>query len=218
VEIVFDLDGTLIDSVGDLAASASELAMTLGGRPLNQSEVATMVGDGAGLLVRRALSAAGLNPETPNALPRFLEIYARRLLDTTRPYQGVPEALAIASRRARLTVLTNKPQEPTERILDALDLSKYFDAVVGGDGPDGRKPDPRGLRALARGSSAVLLVGDSPVDWQTAQAAGCRFAWARYGFGSVRFDGDHPDTPYVLDRPADLAEVLDRFSAVISGT
>lgn len=217
MELIFDLDGTLIDSVGDLAASASELATTLGGRPLNQSEVATMVGDGAGLLVRRALSAAGLNPETPDALPRFLEIYARRMLDTTTAYPGVPEMLEMASRRARLTVLTNKPLEPTQRILDALELSGYFDAVIGGDGPEGRKPDPRGLHALARGSSAVMLVGDSPVDWQTAQAGGCQFAWARYGFGAVRFDGDHPDTTYVLDGPADLAEAVDRFTAAMSG-
>jgi len=151
-------------------------------------------------------------------LPRFLEIYARRMLETTRPYAGVPEMLMTASTRARLTVLTNKPLEPTERILEALELSGYFDAVVGGDGPEGRKPDPRALRALTRESSAVLLVGDSPVDWQTAQAADCQFAWARYGFGAVRFDGDRPDTPYVLDRPADLAEALDRFSAAMSGT
>jgi phosphoglycolate phosphatase len=218
MELVFDLDGTLIDSVRDLAEAASELATSFGGRPLAQREVAAMVGDGASVLVRRALAAAGLDPNTPEALTRFREIYDRRLLETTVPYDGVPEMLAMASRRGRLTVLTNKPLEPSIRILDALRLSVFFDAVIGGDGPAGRKPDPAGLRALARGSSHVLLVGDSPIDWETAQAAGCSLAWARYGFGSIRFDGDPPDTPFVLDAPADLAGVLDRFTTTIAGT
>jgi phosphoglycolate phosphatase len=217
MEIVFDLDGTLVDSVRDLAEAASELATSFGGRPLAQREVAAMVGDGASVLVKRALSAAGVDPDTPEALTRFRQIYDRRLLDTTVPYDGVPDMLAMASRRARLTVLTNKPLEPSIRILDALRLSAYFEEVIGGDGPAGRKPNPGGLRALARGSTRVLLVGDSPIDWETAQAAGCSLAWARYGFGSVRFDDHPPDTPFVLDAPADLAGVLDRFSAAMSG-
>jgi len=217
VEVIFDLDGTLIDSVGDLAAAASELASSYGGRALHQEEVAKMVGDGASVLVKRALAAAGVDARALDALERFLRIYDRRLLETTVPYPGVPEMLLMAARRARLTVLTNKPIAPSMRILDALGLSRFFDAVIGGDGPEGRKPHPAGLRALARGSRNVLLVGDSPVDWQTAQAAGCSFAWARYGFGAVRFDGGPPDTPYVLDAPADLSAVLDRFTAIHAG-
>jgi phosphoglycolate phosphatase len=217
MEVVFDLDGTLIDSVCDLSTTASELATSLGGRPLDQQEVATMIGDGAGVLVKRALAAAGVDPDTPDAMSRFLAIYDRRLLETTVPYPGVPEMLSMAARRARLTVLTNKPIGPTTRILDGLGLSAFFDAVIGGDGPAGRKPNPAGLRALSRGVAAVLLVGDSPIDWQTAHAAGCSLAWARYGFGAARFDGHPPDTPYVLDTPADLTFVLDRFAAAIAG-
>src|SRR5688500_16141382 len=147
--LVFDLDGTLVDSVGDLAASATELVTSLGGRPLSQDEVGLMVGDGASLLVRRALAAGGVDPETPGALTRFLDIYDRRLLETTVAYTGVEEALLMASRRGRLAVLTNKPQQPSERILEALGLRRYFDAVIGGDGPHGRKPDPTGLNAIA---------------------------------------------------------------------
>ena len=217
MEVVFDLDGTLVDSVRDLAEAASELATSFGGRPLAQHEVAGMVGDGASVLVERALSAAGVDPGTPDALARFREIYDRRLLDTTVPYDGVADMLAMASRRARLTVLTNKPLAPSIQILERLKLSVYFQAVIGGDGPAGRKPNPAGLRALVRGSTRVLLVGDSPIDWETSLAAGCSLAWARYGFGSVRFDGHPPDTPFVLDAPADLAGVLDRFSAMLSG-
>jgi phosphoglycolate phosphatase len=214
--VVFDLDGTLVDSVGDLAASVAEVVTRLGGRVLSQEEVGLMVGDGAGLLVRRALSAGGLDADTPGALEDFLDIYDRRLLDTTIPYTGIEDALAMASRRGSLAVLTNKPQHASERILDALGLRHYFTTVVGGDGPHGRKPDPAGLRAIA-GGDAVLLVGDSPVDWQTTVAAGCAFAWARYGFGAARFDEAVPDTPYVLEQPADLAAVLDRFAAVTTG-
>ncbi len=215
--IVFDLDGTLIDSVGDLASSASDLVTRFGGRALDRTQVGSMVGEGAALLVRRALEAGGVNPETPGALEQFLEIYSHRLLETTTAYAGIPEALQMASRRARLAVVTNKPLEPSQKILDALGLRSYFDAVIGGDGPHGRKPDPRGLLQLADGSRTVLLVGDSPIDWRTAMAAGCGFGWARYGFGAARFDGGSPDTPYVLDRPRDLAAVLDRFSAVMTG-
>ena len=214
--IAFDLDGTLIDSVGDLAASASELVTGLGGRPLSQQEVATMVGEGAGLLVRRALAAAGLEPETPGALAHFLEIYDRRLLDTTVAYDGVADMLLLASRHAQLSVLTNKPLEPSRRILEALGLLSFFDSVVGGDGPLGRKSDAAGLRTVAAGADHVMLVGDSPIDWRTAVAANCDFVWARYGFGAQRFDSA-PDTPYVIDRPQDFASVLDRSRAIRFG-
>lgn len=215
--VVFDLDGTLIDSVGDLSRSASELVTSLGGRALAESEVADMVGDGAALLVKRAFAAAGLDPETPDALARFLQIYDAHLLDTTRAYPGIEHALLLASRRARLAVLTNKPLRPSTRILNALGLSHYFDAVIAGDGPLGRKPDPAGLHSLVAGTDRVLLVGDSPIDAATAAAAGCVFAWARYGFSAARFGESPPETPYLLERPSDLAGVLDRFAAVATG-
>jgi phosphoglycolate phosphatase len=216
--VVFDLDGTLIDSVGDLAGAASELVTVLGGRPLNRSEVAAMVGDGAAALVRRALDASGLTPDTPGALPRFLEIYDRRLLETTVAYPGIPETLALLSRRARLAVLTNKPHAFSVKILEALRLSAAFDRVIGGDGPYPRKPDPGGLRALIGDSPRALLVGDSPIDYATAAAAGCPFVWARYGFGAARFGGAVPETPYLLDRASDLVEVFDRFAAISAGS
>lgn len=215
--IVFDLDGTLVDSVADLCASVSELARRLGGRALSQEEAATMIGEGAPVLVKRALAAAGVDPETPGALAQFLEIYDRRLLERTTPYPGMREVLPILARRARLAVLTNKPLAPSERLLEALGLSAFFDAVVGGDNPYGRKPDPAALRALMDEAGPALLVGDSPIDWKTAEAAGCTFAWARYGFGAVRFGDAKPDTPYVVERPAELPAIVDRFVAVMSG-
>jgi phosphoglycolate phosphatase len=216
ITLVFDLDGTLIDSINDLAASVSELVVGLGGQPLDLDEIAAMVGEGASVLIRRALIAAGLDPETPDALSRFLAIYDRRMLETTTTYEGIEAALELVARRTRMAILTNKPLAPSHRILDALGLAPYFDTVVGGDGPLGRKPDPRGLLSLIEGRPA-LLVGDSPVDAQTAHAAGCGFAWARYGFGAQRFE-DPPETPWVLERPSDLPAVLDRFAAVAGGS
>jgi phosphoglycolate phosphatase len=216
--VIFDLDGTLIDSVTDLSRSVAELVTTLGGRPLAQDEVAAMVGDGAAVLVRRALSAAGVRPDVPNVLETFLGIYNRRLLETTVPYPGIEEVLRTTSRRARMAVLTNKPEGPSRRILDGLGLTVYFEAIFAGDGPHGRKPDPAGLRALARDDRDVMLVGDSPIDWATARAAGCAFAWAKYGFSAARFEGAAPETPYVLDRPIDLIEALDRFAAIRTGS
>jgi phosphoglycolate phosphatase len=216
LHIAFDLDGTLIDSVGDLSASASELVTSLGGRRLHEDEVALMVGEGAGVLVRRALAAAGLDPDTPGALPRFLEIYDRRLLDTTVAYDGVEDMLLMAGRRARLSVVTNKPLAPSQRVLEALRLAPHFEIVFGGDSVHGRKPHPAGLRAATAGAGHVMLVGDSPIDDATARAAGCAFVWARYGFGAQRFNGP-PSTPYVLERPSDLAGVLDRYIAVHTG-
>jgi phosphoglycolate phosphatase len=172
-----------------------------------------MVGEGAGVLVRRALEAGGVNPDTPDALSRFLAIYDRRLLDTTVPYAGVLDMLMWASRRARLSVLTNKPLTPSRRILEALGLHGYFDAVIGGDGPLGRKPNPTGLLSLVQGAEQTFLVGDSPIDWETATLAGSDFVWARYGFGAQRFERD-PDSPYVIERPQELAEVIDRALAI----
>lgn len=215
--LAFDLDGTLIDSVRDLSHSASELVTSLGGRALSEDEVAAMVGDGAALLVQRALAAAGLDPDVPEALAAFLQIYDRRLLETTTTYEGIPEALALASRRARLAVLTNKPRRPTIRLLNALGLTDYFDEVIAGDSSHGRKPDPAGLHALSRDEMHVMLVGDSPIDARTAEAAGAAFAWARYGFSAARFGTALPDTPYVLERPSDLPSVLDRFAAIATG-
>lgn len=211
--IVFDLDGTLIDSAHDLAASASELVESLGGRPLSVAEVTGMVGEGAALLVRRALSAAGVDPDYPGALARFLEIYDRRLLDCTRAYDGIPEALEAISPGARLAVLTNKPLAPSRRILEALGLAAPFLQVIGGDGPFPRKPDPAGLKALAAITPGhpVLMVGDSAVDAATASAAGVPFALAAYGFGAARLT-DPSGVDYRLDRPSDLPSVVARFA------
>ena len=162
--IVFDLDGTLIDSRRDLADSANQLIHELGGSPLPEEAIGQMVGEGAAVLVRRALAAARV-PETSAALPRFLDIYDDRLLMHTRAYDGITEVLQAVRPHARLAVLTNKPARPSDRILVGLGLRELFDEVIGGDGPWPRKPDPASLLAMIERSGATqettLLVGDS---------------------------------------------------------
>lgn len=209
--IAFDLDGTLIDSARDLGEAASELVQGYGAPPLSVAQVVTMVGDGAPVLVRRALTRSGLDPETPGALERFLRIYDRRLMDHTTAYPGIREELARSVWRGPLAVLTNKPLGPSIGLLEALGLRGFFTRIIGGDSEYGRKPDPAGLaalRALTPGE-ALVLIGDSPADAQCAAAAGCPFVLARYGFGAVKF-GDHPPaTPFAIDHPRELSAVLD---------
>jgi phosphoglycolate phosphatase len=191
--VVFDLDGTLVDSAGDLAASASELVEGYGGSPLDVATVVPMVGEGASVLVERALRHAGLDPATPGALDRYRAIYGRRLLDQTRAYDGIAEVLAQLTHLGPLAVLTNKPRDASMALLEGLGLSGFFTEIIGGDGPYGRKPDPAGLQALLAGTGGRgVFVGDSPVDAETARAAGCPFVLAAYGFGVAKFDGTTP--------------------------
>src|SRR6516165_5393900 len=186
--VVFDLDGTLIDSRRDIADAANALLVASGADALPEESVGRMVGDGVAALVARAFSAAR-REQPPDALSRFLTIYNLRLLAHTRPYPGIPAALSELSRRATLAVLTNKPLEATMRIMAGLDLARYFAAgyVIGGDGPFPRKPDPAGLLHLIglAGSAPehTTLVGDSAIDWQTARNASTRICLAAYGFG-----------------------------------
>ena len=206
--IVFDLDGTLIDSRRDLADATNALLEELGALPLPLEAVAAMVGEGAAVLVRRALTASGLDPLTPGALDRFLVHYDARLVAHTRPYPGMLEALDALRAVAPLAVLTNKPQRATERILGALELAPYFAHVVGGDTPLGRKPDPAGLLHLAEASGvaphATMLVGDSPIDQETARRAGTRICLARYGFGFTFGPAELDGVDLIVDRPGDL--------------
>lgn len=207
---VFDLDGTLVDSRRDIADAANVLLESCGAAPIPEARIGAMVGEGAAVLVARAFKASGV--ERPaDALERYLAFYDERLLNHTQPYDGIPAVLDSLTRRGALAVLTNKPIASTRRILDGLDLARFFppEAVLGGDGPFARKPDPAALLhlAAAAGTSAAttLMVGDSAIDWRTARAASTGICLARYGFG---FDTIplHELTPddYVIDTAEDL--------------
>jgi phosphoglycolate phosphatase len=198
--VVFDLDGTLIDSRRDLANTANAVLAAYGCSMQSEEAIGRMVGDGAATLVARAFEAAGVS-QPPDALPRFLEIYDTKLLEHTRPYAGMMDVLNTLERRALLALLTNKPLAATRVILDGLGLTRHFGArVVGGDGPLPKKPDPAGLAHLVADAGLpleeVLMVGDSKVDWQTAATLGVRVCLAGYGFGFAAF-------PPSLLRPED---------------
>jgi phosphoglycolate phosphatase len=207
---VFDLDGTLVNSERDIADSANLLLESCGARPLAEKTIAQMVGEGAALLVARAFEAAGIAPP-PDALDRFLAIYDTQLLEHTRPYAGIGDVLERLGARASLAILTNKPLAATRRILAGLNLARHFpdEAVLGGDGPFPRKPDPAGLRYLATQAGveagSTLLVGDSVVDWRTGQRASIRVCLARYGFGFQTVPvGELGGDAQVIDAPTDL--------------
>jgi phosphoglycolate phosphatase len=208
--IVFDLDGTLIDSKRDLTDAVNVLLVECGAEPLPEDRVGRMVGDGAATLVARAFEASRVEPP-PDALERFLAMYDKSLLNHTRPYVGIPGVLEALRFRAALAVLTNKPLASTRRILAALDLARHFPegTVLGGDGLFPRKPDPAGLRHLAESAhvsaESTLMVGDSVIDWRTARAAAVPVCLARYGFGFDGFpaEGLGPND-FTIDAPAEL--------------
>ena len=187
----------------------------LGGQPLTQDAVVGMVGEGASVLVRRALQAAQL-PDAPAALGRFLEIYDERLLRSTLLYPGMREVVEAARSRARVAVLTNKPLRHTERLLDGLAVRQLFDGVIGGDGPHPRKPAPDALRTLMADAGATeqstLMVGDSLVDVETAANAGVACCVVTWGFGFSRIPaGTLPSEPWLATDAATLSRIIDAF-------
>ena len=214
--IAFDLDGTIVDSRRDLADSANDLIIERGGTPLSEDAIARMVGEGAAVLVRRALTAAKIT-DVGGALARFLEIYDTRLLNYTRVYEGMDDAVRLARTFGRVAILTNKPLAPTERILEGLGLRDLFDDVTGGDGPLGRKPDPAALNELMRvagaTAAATLLVGDSAIDHDTAVRAGVRCCLVSFGFGHHNFDRSRlrPDDRIVASAD-ELRGVITQFA------
>jgi len=208
---VFDLDGTLIDSVADIAAAVNE---TLGRlepapAPLSVERVRAHVGNGARLLISRSLSEVGGTTDVDRALTVFRECYRRRLLDNTRLYPGVAEALERLAGRP-LAVLTNKPGDMSRAILEGLGVAGRFFRVIGGGDGAPHKPDPSGLRSLIDEAGVrpaeTVMIGDSAVDIETGRRAGTRTVGVRYGFAPHELDGAAPDLLIDdLRRLADLA-------------
>mgnify|MGYP003344706928 FL=1 len=213
--IAFDLDGTLVDSSRDLADSMNDLLAERGAGPLSEAAIARMIGDGARMLVRRALARVGLE-ERPGDAERFLAIYDTRLFNHTRPYDGVLEAVHAARQRGHVAVLTNKALAPSERLLQGLGLRDLFDDVIGGDGPYPRKPDPSALnavmgRAIVRPGD-TLMIGDSRVDFETAVGAEARCCIAAYGFSSHTLEGVDTGTAWVARSAAEVLTAIVRFA------
>jgi phosphoglycolate phosphatase len=207
--LIFDLDGTLIDSQRDLIRSVNAMLHELGREQLHEDTIAGYIGHGAPQLVGRALGQAATQQERERALKFFLAYYEDHKMDSTCPYPGVPEALQQLA-AFPMAILTNKPVRISVRILDELGLAKYFRAVYGGNSFETKKPDPLGaqkiLREFGAAPAEAILIGDSEVDVQTARNAGTLAAAVNYGFGT-HDRAAHPADIY-LDRLTDLVPLL----------
>jgi phosphoglycolate phosphatase len=205
---VFDLDGTLADTRADLAGSVNHALAGLGLPALDLETVTRFVGDGARVLLERALGPSGTPERVDSALGEFLEHYTGACTRATRLYPGVREAIETLRGRGKdLAVLTNKPILHSRKILSSLGLEESFARIVGGDTAPEKKPDPRGLLSilgeLGRPTCRALFIGDSAVDARTARAAGVRWAWFRGGFLAEAPRDPPPD--HVLSSLLDLA-------------
>jgi phosphoglycolate phosphatase len=207
--LIFDLDGTLIDSKKDLILSVNAMLREMGRRELSEDTIAGYIGAGAPLLIARALGDAALDEEKKRGLEFFLDYYELHKMDNTRPYPGVAEALA-ELRDYPMAVLTNKPFRISRRILDEMGLAGSFHSIYGGNSFETKKPDPLGVKTILREFSVApheaLLVGDSGVDVLTARNAGTQAAMVTYGFG-VYDRAAQPADAY-LDRLTDLVPLL----------
>jgi phosphoglycolate phosphatase len=205
--LIFDLDGTLIDSKRDLIHSVNAMLSEMGRQKLSEETISGYIGHGAPLLVSRALGGNAKEDDLRRALQFFLAYYEEHKLDRTCAYPGVAETLAELERKnLPMAVLTNKPVRISVRILELLGLAKYFRAIYGGNSFETKKPDPLGANTIL-GEFAVLpqetmVVGDSEVDVQTARNAGTIAAAVNYGFG-VHDRAQHPADIY-LENISDL--------------
>ncbi len=186
--LIFDLDGTLVDSAPDLQHAVNQVLAEQGAEPLPLNDIRKMIGDGAAQLVARAFAARSLELRDPQAaLQRFFRFYEADPTANTILYDGVRDTLVAAARRGfDMAVCTNKPQGPARVILERLGVAGHFSAVVGGDTHAFRKPDPRMLTLLLEqygvAAPRTLMVGDSEVDAATAHAAQVPFALMTYGY------------------------------------
>jgi phosphoglycolate phosphatase len=215
--VAFDLDGTLVDSVTDLAHASNRLLGELGRPPVDLPAVRSFIGDGALKLVERVLAASGGLPdpgETARCLQRFLALYEADPSARSALYPGVAETLArLAGAGFLLGVCTNKPMTATLRLLDDLGIAGHFTAVVGGDSYPSRKPSPEPvLGLLARLDAApgeTVFVGDNEHDVAAARAAGLtRVLLVRHGYARVPLDSLPHDG--ILERFSDLMGILHR--------
>ena len=223
--LVFDLDGTLIDSRLDLIHSVNATLRHIGRPELDGDVIASYVGDGAPVLVRRVLGDADMANEAMlrEALEYFLGYYRLHKLDHTTVYEGIPEvlaSLAVGTCRAdtpvrhcvqrQMAVLSNKPVRPSQDIVRALGLGDFFVRVYGGNSFTTKKPDPLGVQTLLQetgvAADEALIIGDSSVDVLTGRNAGLWTCGVMYGFAPHSLEDVPPDV--LIESPRELGELL----------
>lgn len=207
--LIFDLDGTLIDSRRDLANAGNAARSHMGMPPLEDQRVCSYVGDGAPVLIRRLLGAEATETQVQEALEFFLEYYRDHMLDNTALYAGVREALGrLRAAGVRMAVLTNKPVRISRAILDGLGVGGHFVQVYGGNSFDFKKPHPIGVETLIKECGVTrertMMVGDSAVDIRTARNAQVKSCGVTYGLQPETLAAEQPDL--LVDRMEDLAE------------
>jgi phosphoglycolate phosphatase len=209
--LIFDLDGTLIDSKLDLALSINATLENMGRSSLPHEKIFGMVGSGASVLVQRALGLKDVtDAEVETGLAYFLSYYRSHMLDNTVAYPGVREGLALLENYP-MAVLTNKPVNFSRAILDGLGLSRYFRFVYGGNSFEKKKPHPMGIETLLRelGSQPqeAMIIGDSEIDIQTARNSGIWACGVTYGLGTESLKKFPPDL--MLDSLTELPAYID---------
>jgi phosphoglycolate phosphatase len=208
--LVFDLDGTLIDSKLDLALAVNATRAQAGMGPLPHEIVYSYVGNGAPVLIRKALGPEVSDVQVEQGVQFFLDYYREHMLDNTGLYPGVASALEQWSGKKKLAVLTNKPERFSRMILEGLGVGQRFARVYGGNSFGTKKPDPYGLNRLMGeldvASPRTLMVGDSSVDVLTARNAGVRSCGVTYGLQPETFEQHPPDV--LIDHMEELVELL----------
>ena len=212
--LVFDLDGTLVDTAPDLLGALNAVLVREGRRPANIADLRHLVGHGAHAMLSEAFKRTG-EPAPPEQLPRliddFIAHYRAHIADESRPFPHVEATLAtLAAQSARMGVLTNKPQELTGPLLDALNLSRFFGAIHGAGRFDYVKPDARVfhhvIEELGGGGAGAVLIGDSKTDVATARAANAPVILVDYGYtpepahtlGADAVTGDFAEIPQLV--------------------
>jgi phosphoglycolate phosphatase len=214
--VIFDLDGTLIDSRLDLVHSVNAALRHIGHPELPDELIASYVGDGAPILIQRALGGEAVDDALiRKGLEFFLKYYREHKLDHTTVYAGIPEALGAIQNSAngaprKLAVLSNKPVIPSRAIVDALGLGRFFSQVYGGNSFSTKKPDPEGARKLLEENGVqpehAAIVGDSHVDIRTGRNAGLVTVGVTYGFAPHTLEDEPPDV--LVDHPSELSELF----------
>ena len=207
--VIFDLDGTLADSKTDLCASVNYVRRHFKLSPLKESEIASMIGDGANALIGRVLENTAAENSIEDGLGMFLDYYRTHMLDETRLYPGVLATLD-ALDDCTLAVLTNKPYRFSCRMLEGLDVYDRFAAVYGGNSFDQKKPHPVGIIRILDDTdaepSATWMVGDSAVDVKAGRAAGVRTCGVTYGYAPHTFEDHPPD--FLIDEFGQLPKLI----------
>lgn len=212
--LIFDLDGTLVDSAKDLAITMNATRAHFDMPPIDPHLIYSYVGNGAAVLVRKALGLEVSDAMAEEGLRFFLRYYRAHALEHTQPYPGVREMIEqVSADGHRLAVLTNKPVRISRDIITALSLDPYFGWIYGGDSFTQKKPDPIGIATLLSDSGSppahTWMIGDSAVDIQTARNAGVRSCGVAWGFQPEGFLANPPDM--LINHPGELAARLESY-------